>query len=195
MKKVFINIVLMCLCSLMMAGCAPVVAGAAVGVAGTVAVYDRQSINGSMNDIDMANVMLKSLQNEPSIRNQCHIELTVYHGTVLLVGQAPTQELKDSAEEIAKTVPGIKRFYNEITISGPTSPLTRTNDTWLTAKVKSKLLATKGLKSGQVKVLTENSTVFLMGIVSREQADLAVAVTQQISGVIKVVKVFQYTSK
>lgn len=191
-KRIFIYTIFIVLLCLNVSACAPIVAGAAVGAAGTVAVYDRQSIKSSMQDIDNANLILKKLQSDDVISKKCHIELTVYHGVVLLVGQAPTQDLKDRVYEIADTVSDIKRIYNEVTIEGPTSNLTRTNDTWLTAKVKSQLLATKGLKSSQIKVLTENSNVFLMGIVSREQADLAVSATKQVGGITKVIKVFQY---
>lgn len=175
-------------------GCAPVVAGAAVGVAGTVAVYDHQTIKETMQDHKITRHIVKQLKANPAISKQCHVRLTTYHRTVLLVGQAPTQQLKDEIEDIARSASGIRRLYNEITIGGPTSTLTRTSDTWLTTKVKSRLLATKGLKSGQIKVLTEDSVVFLIGIVSYSQADLAVRATKQIDGVGKVVKVFQITS-
>ena len=78
------------------------------------------------------------------------------------------------------------------TIQGPTSSLTRTSDSWITAKVKSQMLANQDLKSGSIKVVTENGDVFLMGIVSRDQADIAVDIARQVSGVQKVVKIFQY---
>lgn len=194
MNRYCVQIVFSILLSLGISGCAPLVAGAAVGIAGTVAVYDRQTLKESAIDFNRANVILKHLRADPEIRKQCHVAVTSYHGTVLLVGQAPTLELRDRIEEIARSAPGIQRFYNEITIGGPSSLLTRTSDTWITTKVKSLLLATEGLHSGQIKVLTEDSTVFLLGIVNRAQADLAVKATKRVKGVKKVVKVFQYTS-
>jgi osmotically-inducible protein OsmY len=194
MNRYLMSIVLSILLGLGISGCAPLVAGAAVGVAGTVAIYDRQTLKEKAVDFNMANVILQHLLSDPEIKKQCHVAVTAYHGTVLLVGQAPTLELRERIEEVARSDSGIQRFYNEITINGPSSLLTRTSDTWITTKVKSLLLATKGLHSGQIKVLTEDSTVFLLGVVSRSQADFAVNATKRAKGVKKVVKVFQYTS-
>ena len=195
MKNRFIKIVPLLLICLGIGGCAPIITGAAVGIAATVAVYDHKAIKGTMEDHNISKAILSKLQANTRIAKQCHIEVSSYHGTVLLVGQAPTPFLKNKAEELAQSVPNIKRLYNELTIEGPTSFLTRTSDSWITTKVKSRLLATKGLRAERVKVLTEDSTVFLIGITNRSQADLAVRATRQVKGVEKVVKVFQYTSE
>jgi osmotically-inducible protein OsmY len=94
---------------------------------------------------------------------------------------------------LAHSVADVKRIYNEITIQGPTSSLTRTSDAWITTKIKSQMLATDDLQSGTIKVLTENGAVYLMGVVTHDQADMSVDIARQVSGVQKVVKIFQYT--
>jgi len=174
-------------------GCVPVVAGTAVGATGGSLLYDRRPMKVILKDDDVAYAIERKLFYVNDIKNQCHVGITSYNGVMLLVGQAPTQALKDQITAVAKTVPGIKRLYNQMTLGAPTSYLTRTSDSWITTKVKTKLLMAKHLKSGQFKVLTENGTVFLMGVVSRSQAQLAVSITRRADGVQKVVKVFEYT--
>jgi osmotically-inducible protein OsmY len=111
---------------------------------------------------------------------------------VLLTGEANTPEIRQQAEEAAHTVADITQVYNQLTIQGPSSSLSRTSDSWITTKIKTQMLATKGLQSGTIKVVTENGAVYLMGIVSRDQADTSVNIARQVSGVQKVVKIFQY---
>jgi osmotically-inducible protein OsmY len=190
--KNFLLVLLLSCGFLSLQGCPAIIAGAAVGVAGTAIIYDHQNIKASFGDQNISYAISNKLKATPDITQQCHIVVGTDNGTVLLAGQAPTAALKQKAENIAKTVSGIKRLYNEITIEGPTSNLTRAGDSWITTKVKSQLLATKNLKSGEFKIITENGTVFLMGEASRSQAQLAVNAARKVDGVQKVVKIFKY---
>jgi osmotically-inducible protein OsmY len=128
------------------------------------------------------------------LKNDSHIEVTVFNNIVLLTGEAPTLELKQKAEEQAKKEQGVVRVYNQISVEGPTSTLTHTSDAWITTKIKSKMLANDELKSSSIKVVTENGAVYLIGVVSQQQADVAVNIARHVSGVQKVVKVFQYNN-
>src|SRR5262249_10897020 len=141
---------------------------------------------------EIANKISDRIRKVPELRNESHVEVSVFNRVVLLTGETPNPAWKQQAEDIAKTVPEITRVYNQLTIQGPTSSLTRTSDSWITAKIKTEMLATEDLKSGSIKVVTENGVVYLMGIVNREQADIAVDIARQVSGVQKVVKIFQY---
>jgi osmotically-inducible protein OsmY len=188
-KKILFILSIMCL----LQGCVPVVAGAAVGAAGGAVLYDRRPVKIMMQDDTMAYTIEKKLFANEKVRTQCHIVVTAYNGVVLLVGQAATKELKDQVTAIAKTVPKVKRIYNEVVIGTPTAYLIRTNDSWITTKVKTKLLTAKHLRSGQFKILTENGVVYMMGMVSRSQAQSAVNIVRHVDGVQKVVKVFEYT--
>lgn len=187
-KKILLVLSIVCL----LQGCVPVVAGAAVGAAGGAVLYDRRPVKIMMQDDTIAYTIEKKLFADEKVRTQCHVVVTTYNGVVLLVGQAFTQELKDQVTATARTVPNVKRIYNEITIGTPTAYLTRTNDAWVTAKVKTELLTAKNLRSGQFKILTENGVVYMMGMVSRSQAQAAVDIVRHIGGVQKVVKVFEY---
>lgn len=171
------------------------VAGAAAGAAAITVVYDHRTIGKTLEDTKISNHIVKQIRGVTALREECHIEASVYNHIVLLTGEAPTPALRQQAEDIAKSTPDVTRVYNQITIQGPTSSLTRTSDSWITTKIKGEMLATEDLKSGNIKVVTENGTVYLMGNVSRSQADIAVDIARQVSGVQRVVKIFQYRNK
>ena len=177
--------------ALSLQGCIFVV-GAAAGAAAIAVVYDHRSIQYTLKDTSIANQIADKINAVPALRNDCHIEVTVFNQVVLLSGEAPKPEWRQQAEDIAKSVPKVDRVYNQITIQGPTSSLTRTSDSWITTKIRSEMLARKDLKSSSIKVITENGTVFLMGYVTRQQSDISVDIARQVTGVQRVVKIFQY---
>lgn len=168
------------------------VAGAAAGAAAIAVVYDHRTIANTFKDGQIANKIYNKFRMVPGLIEDSHIEVTVFNRVVLLSGQTPKPEWRHQAELSARGVPDVSKVYNQISIEGPTSTLTRTSDSWVTAKIKAEMLATENLKSGSIKVVTENGVVYLMGIVSRRQADIAVEIARQVSGVQKVVKIFQY---
>lgn len=175
-------------------GCPAIVVGAAGGAAATAVVYDHRAIDTIVKDNDIANQVYVNLHKNADINSQCHIVATAFRSNVLLAGQAPTEDLRQQAVDIAKKVPGVKRIYNEITLEEPSSISVQSNDTWITSKVKAQFLATKGLSSSHFKVVTVSGTVFLIGEVTHDQADLAVNVARQIKGVQKIVKIFDYVT-
>lgn len=122
-----------------------------------------------------------------------HIDVTSYNGIVLLVGQVQSERLKGLAGSTAKEVRNVRRVHNEITVSGPISIPARTNDSWLKTKIKSRMLGTKDTNPLKIKVVVENGVVYLMGLVSKDQASAAVEVAHKTYGVQKIVKVFEYT--
>jgi osmotically-inducible protein OsmY len=187
MKIILSSIVFACT----LHGCIFVV-GAAAGAAAIAVVYDHRTIANTFKDTKIANTIVSKIRLNPELRRECHIEVTVFRRVVLLTGETPNEEYRKEAEELARSTPDVARIYNQITLQGPTSTLTRTSDSWITTKIKSEMLATSDLKSGSIKMVTENGVVYLMGIVSRRQADIAVEVARQVSGVQKVVKIFQY---
>lgn len=168
------------------------VAGAAAGAAAVAVVYDHRTISNSLQDTQIANKIANKIRAHRSLREESHIEVTVFNGVVLLTGETPESNDRQKAEDIARSVSGVDKIYNQITIEGPTSSLTRTSDSWITTKIKSQMLATEDLKSSSIKVLTENGVVYLMGNVTQEQAETSVDIARQVSGVQKVVRVFQY---
>ena len=162
-----------------------------VGAAGGVVVYDRRSINTLESDARIFYVINRAITSDRNFRDS-RIVITSFNNVVLLAGQTPTASLRVIAEKIAKTTPNVRRVYNQITIDYPLSFSQRSNDTWIASQVRTKMLTKKGLESGSIHIVTENSVVYLMGIVTEEQARLAVNVARQVNGVSKVVKLFQY---
>jgi len=191
MKKLFKRVVVVSTLAFALQGCI-FVAGAAAGATAIAVVYDHRTIENTIQDTDIANKVLTQIRQVPALHTESHIEVTVFNRVVLLSGQTPNGAWKQQAENVAKTVPGVTRVYNQITVQGPSSSLIRTSDSWITTKIKGAMLADEDLKSSSIKVVTENGIVYLMGTVKRQQADIAVDIARQVSGVQKVVKIFQY---
>ena len=122
-----------------------------------------------------------------------HVDVHSHNGVVLLVGQVQSQELKERATQIAAGASSkIKRIHNELEVSGKTGFLSRRNDSWISTKTRTQLLADDVVPSSQVRVITANGSVYLMGMVNQRQGDSAAALVRNISGVTRVVKVFEY---
>ncbi len=121
-----------------------------------------------------------------------HINVTSYNTVVLLTGEAPSEELKAHAAALVGEIEKVTQIYNEITIAAPSSLMSRSSDSLVTAKVKTRLLTDEGVPAVNIKVVTENGVVFLMGVLTRADAERATEITRQTGGVQKVVKLFQY---
>ncbi len=122
--------------------------------------------------------------------HDAHLVAVSYDGFVLLAGQVNDETLKTKATDVVRKIRGVRRIYNELEISPPTSALTRTSDAWITTKIKSWLLSTSRLKNATVKVVTENGVVYLMGAVTQSEADLIAHEVSGFSGVRRVVRLF-----
>ena len=123
--------------------------------------------------------------------DEAHIIVISYNGYVLLAGQVQTEALKAKATEVVRKVRDVRRIYNELDISAPSSAMSRTSDTWITTKVKSWLLGSSEIEGGRVKVVTENGTVFLMGLASQAEEKRIVKMASGISGVQRVVSLLE----
>ncbi|AOS98750.1 Osmotically-inducible protein Y precursor [Microbulbifer aggregans] len=121
-----------------------------------------------------------------------NINVNVFNGVVLLTGQVPNNELRLLAGRTAQQVKNVRQVYNEIQVRGKVSLLASSSDAWLTTKVRSNLLANKEIDSGRINVITENGVVYLMGLLTRAEAERAADATRGIGGVQKVVKAVEY---
>jgi osmotically-inducible protein OsmY len=121
--------------------------------------------------------------------------VTSYNGIVLLTGEVPTQDLAGVIAEMVRTTPKVRRIHNEITV-GPISDLgARSNDSYITSKVKTRFVeASKTFSATHVKVVTERQIVYLMGVMRRDEGDAAAQIAATTSGVSRVVKLFEYIS-
>ena len=114
-----------------------------------------------------------------------------YNGLVLLLGQVPTEALKAQATSVAQSMRKVRQVHNELSIGGPISYPARTNDAYLSSKVKTKLIAAKEVYGRKVKVVTEDGVVYLMGMVSRAEAERIADSASATQGVRKVVQIFE----
>ncbi len=175
-----------------LSGCLPAALIAVGATAGGAIVYDKRSFSTMKSDQHATHVGQYWINSDAQLKGHSHISVSVFNHVALLVGQAQNQNLRERAYKIMKQVNGVKRIYNAITIAGATSELQRTSDTWITGKVKTTLLATPSLKSNDIKIVTEDGVVYLMGSISRQQADVATNAARHVKGVTKVVKIFEY---
>ena len=137
-------------------------------------------------------VLVNMKSQEPGLKN-AHIDAVSYNGVLLLLGQVESEALKARATEIASQASAkIKRIHNEMEVSGKTSLISRTNDTWITTKVRTRMMTNRDVPSDQIKIVVENGTVYLMGLISEMEGDNAANVARNVSGVSRVVKVFEY---
>ena len=123
--------------------------------------------------------------------DDAHLVIVSYNGYVLIAGQVQSEALKAQATEVVRKIRGVRRIYNELEIAAPSSAMTRTSDTWITAKVKSWLLGSSDTEGTRVKVVTENGVVYLMGLATEEEANRIAATAADISGVQRVVRLFE----
>ena len=172
-------------------GCVPAIVAAGVGASALVAT-DRRSTGAQVDD---ESIELKiSTAASSKYGNDIHVNVTSYNATVLLTGEVPSKTVEDDIVKVARTTAHVKKVDSYLVI-GPNSQMsTRTNDTYITSKVKARFVESNKFSATQVKVVTERGVVYLMGIVSRQEGDAAAQIAATTSGVGKVVKVFEYTN-
>ncbi|MCU7375777.1 BON domain-containing protein [Paucibacter sp. O1-1] len=172
-------------------GCAGAVMVGAVG--GAKMANDERSMSTQISDTNADFTIASALSKHDDLNNQTNIAAVVMNSNVLLIGQAPNSMLRDKAIRVVQELEIGGKIHNQIRIGDfPTSFTTRSNDTWVTTKVKGRMLNEKSLDITRIKVVTENGEVFLLGLIDRKQADLAVEIARNTAGVRKVVKVFEY---
>ena len=172
--------------------CAVVAVGGAAAATGT-AVVDRRTTGTLVEDQTIEVKALKAIRNDAELNEQAHMNVISYNTIVLVTGETPTDAMRQRAIELVKGVDKVTHVYNELTIAAPSSLVSRSSDSYITTKVKTQLFADKNVSGVQFKVVTEKGVVYLMGIVSRAEAEIATEIARQTGGVQKVVKLFQYT--
>lgn len=170
-------------------GCAAVVVGGAA--AGVMMADDRRKAGVYLQDQEIELRAMDALRGHFPEKT-VSVSVTSFNHQVLLTGQAPDEATRAKIEEKIRGIPNVAKVYNEITVSGVASLTSETNDASITAKVKTRLVRNNNVASNHVKVVTEAGVVYLMGLVTREEGDEAAKVAANTSGVIRVVKVFEY---
>ena len=191
--KIGKQLILISLIPILLSGCTAAVVGAGA-VAGTTAsvAHDRRTTGTFIEDQAIELKAIKSFFSDKEIHDSSHINVTSYNTVVLITGETPSENIRQRIVNIVKTTPKVTHVYDELTIAAPSSWTSRSSDSLITSKVKTKLLTLKNFDGTRVKVVTEKGVVYLMGLLTRAESDVATRETQQTGGVQKVVKLFQY---
>ena len=173
-------------------GCAGIViAGGAT--AGAMA-NDRRTSGAYVDDETIEWKIIDVLYQDEQIDAQTHLNATSYNGIVLLTGERPNQEMRVKVNEKIRGVQGVRQLHDETSIAAPSSMMSRSGDTWITSKVKTAMVTDDTDMGARTKVVTDKGVVYLMGIVSPQEADKLTELARRVGGVQKVVKVFEYQS-
>jgi osmotically-inducible protein OsmY len=176
------------LCVLQLSACVPL-AITAVGGSAMVAT-DRRTTGTQVDDEIIEDKIAASMQER--YKNEAHINVTSYNGHVLLTGEVPTAAIKSDVAEMTRTTAKVKSVQDDLVV-GPVSDLSRrTDDTFITSKVKTRFIEASKFQINHVKVVTERGVVYLMGIVRHDEGDAAAEIARTTSGVQRVVKLFEY---
>ena len=180
--------------TILLSGCTAAVVGGAT-VTGVNMVHDRRTAGTYVEDESIELKAGAAIRKEKELSKQIHINIISINGVVLLVGQAPTEAMRQQAGAITQGIEKVRLVHNEMTIAEPISMKTRSSDSYITTKVKSSLFGVKGhddFDPSRVKVVTENGTVYLMGILYQAEATAVAEKASQVKGVKTVVKLFEY---
>ena len=154
--------------------------------------YAQRSDDVEAVDTTIEREVERALERADGRLADARIRANSFNGVVLLVGQVPSEELREMAGEVTGNLRGVNEVHNELTIAARLPATQRLTDTWLTTNVVSHLATNEHIDSSKIKVTTENASVYLMGIVTREEADRIVNAASAVGGVQRIVKVFEY---
>jgi len=174
----------------LVSGCGIVLVTTATVMAIDIA-RDRRGSSVYWDDNKMELDISRSIDKQKQIEHE-HVNVTVYNGVVLLTGEVPDQRDIDSIIDLAKWTEGSRQVINRLELAGKTNMNSRANDAWITTKVKTAIATSAPVDSTRIKVVTERANVYLMGLVRPEEAQIAVEATRSVTGVVRVIKVFEY---
>ena len=177
--------------STLLSGCAVLVGGAIVG--SSMVATDRRTSGAQLED---QGIELKSVKRvNDTLGDRGHVNVTSYNRLVLLSGEVPTEVDKANVEQAVSRIENVRSVINELVVFAPSSIGTRSNDALITSKVKASMVDAKDVQSGAYKVVTERGIVYLMGRVTEREANRGAEIARGVSGVVKVVKVFEIVSE
>jgi len=154
--------------------------------------YGKRTAGAQVEDQSIETKISHNLGRTDARLGDARINVDSYNGVVLLTGQVPSEELKTLANQVASDVRNVRTIHNELTIAGNLPASQRLSDTWLNTRIRTHLAANESIDSSRIRVITENASVYLMGIVTRAEAERIVQAVSQLGGMQRIVKVFDY---
>ena len=186
--KLSLKLLVAALLATQISACVPVVIGGAA--AGGAMAADRRTSGIYVEDQNIELKASKSVYD--ALTDLSHVNITSFKGNVLITGEVPDEASKTKVANVVLAIENVKGITNELVIGPKTSISSRTNDSYLTSKVKAQFVTENRFQANHVKVVTENSVVYLMGYVTQKEAEDAAEIARNTSGVSRVVKVFEY---
>jgi osmotically-inducible protein OsmY len=188
-KKAVLMAAWMASCAVTLQGCALAVVGAAAG-GGAMVVSDRRTLGAQTEDRE---IQVKALaQMHDNLPDGSHVNVVVFNRRALITGEVPDAPTKQRVEDIVRGLNNVNSIVDELAVMPAASLSSRAGDSYLEGRVKSELIATKGISANYFKVVCERDTVYLMGLVTREEGDIAASAAASVPDVVQVVKLFEY---
>ncbi len=175
-----------------LSGCAAPLVIAGGAAAGVAIAKDRRNAETMLNDERIELSAQERITDNAELLSGVHVNITSYNGVVLLTGEAVLPLYKAQVEKLVREEEGVREVRNELRIAPASDSESRRNDTALTTRVLSRLFDAEGVDTANVKVVSENASVYLMGLLSRAEAEKVVEVVRRTPGVARVIKVFEY---
>jgi len=179
--------------SILASGCTAVAVGSAA-TTGIAIAHDRRTTGTVIDDQTVELKALRVLYGNNSIRLNTHINATCYNGTLLLTGEAPTENLRQQIVSEIRRIPNIKKIHNEILLAAPSALVSRSSDAYVTSKAKVNLFninKIQGFDPTRVKIVTENGVVYLLGLLKQHEVTPVIETIRRVGGVQRVVKLFE----
>ncbi|MDC8832563.1 BON domain-containing protein [Alteromonas gilva] len=173
-----------------LSGCAVVAVGA-VGATAVSVSNDRRTAGTQLDDFNARRKAAGLISQDEKISANSNIEITLYNRVALLTGQAPDQTTIQQAESLVNSVDYIRKIHNQIRVGKPIPATSVLHDKWLATKIRTKILASDNVPGSQITIIVEDSEVFLMGLVTNQEATAAVDIARHVDGVAKVVRAFE----
>lgn len=152
---------------------------------------NKRTLGTRMNDNHLEMVARVNLNKASPQLEDSRIHIDSFNGVILLTGQVPSEALRQLAGTTVGQINTVRQLHNELSVNERTRLSTHTKDAWITTKLKTKLIASN-IQSGRIRIITESQSVYLMGLVSRHEADRITDMARTTNGVTQVVKVFEY---
>lgn len=154
--------------------------------------YGERTFGSQIEDQSIETKISHNLGRQDARFNDARVNVDSYNGIVLLTGQVPSEELRDKALSIAQDVRNVRQVHNELDVAANIPITQRSTDTWLTARIRTRLVSHENIDSGRIRPVSENGSVYLMGLVTREEGDRIVRAISDIGGIQRIIKVFEY---
>ncbi|NKB63305.1 MAG: BON domain-containing protein [Gammaproteobacteria bacterium] len=175
----------------MLSACVPLVIGTAT-ITAIDLVQDRRTMGRNIDDNALELKLRTDFRSDSMLGKSAHLSVTVINGLVLLTGEIQQEPQRERAVGLANYYSETRKVVDEIELTNATDLRSRTNDSWITSKVKTKLLRAPGIPSSNIKVVTEKGRVYLLGLVTRAEAERSVSIAKTVRGVSHIYKVFEY---